>query len=40
LNVVVVGDQSKIEPELERLMLGPTEVRTVDGSLAAAAGVR
>jgi len=40
LIVVAVGDRSKIEPELGRLMLGPVEVRTADGSLAAAAGVR
>lgn len=39
LIVIAVGDKSKIEPELARLMLGPSEVRTADGSLAAPAGV-
>jgi zinc protease len=40
LLIVVVGDQSKIKPELDKLMLGPAEVRTADGTVVAPAAVR
>lgn len=40
LIVIAVGDQSKIEADLAKLMLGPSEVRTADGSVAAPAVVR
>ena len=33
--IVAVGDRQKIEPELKKLDLGPTEQRTTDGAPAA-----
>jgi hypothetical protein len=35
LIVIAVGDRAKIEPELRKLNLGPVEIRTPDGKVAA-----
>jgi zinc protease len=35
LIVIAVGDRAKIEPELRKLNLGPVEIRTADGKIAA-----
>jgi zinc protease len=40
LLIIAVGDRSKIEAELDKLRLGPTEGRTADGAVAAPAPVR
>ncbi len=34
--VVAVGDRAKIQPELEKLGLGPVEVRDVNGQAVTA----
>jgi zinc protease len=38
--IVAVGDRAKIGSELAKLNLGPSEVRTADGTLATATGTR
>ena len=40
LIVIAVGDRAKIGAGLQKLKLGPTEVRTVDGVLATANATR